>query len=226
MGRIMSQPLDRERPLWETWLVEGLEGGHWALIPKVHHCMVDGIAGVELLGVLLDLEADTKVGVPGAMGARAGASRRGKGARRVGWPRHRCHRHRTRASPSHHPPGRHHPLRRPGPPGALPALPATSGRHHQLSIEGSIGPHRTWAHSSASLADVRTIRSVFGGTINDVVLAAVSGGYPGAAPLTRRGRRPSTCPLLGAGVDAARRRPSQNRQSGFGPSLRPAGSGR
>ena len=46
-----------------------------------------------------------------------------------------------------------------------------------LSIEGSIGPHRTWAQSSASLGDVRTIRSVFGGTINDVVLAAVSGGF-------------------------------------------------
>jgi len=47
----------------------------------------------------------------------------------------------------------------------------------RLSIEGSIGPHRSWARSSASLADVRTIRSVFGGTVNDVVLAAVSGGY-------------------------------------------------
>jgi diacylglycerol O-acyltransferase len=46
-----------------------------------------------------------------------------------------------------------------------------------LSIEGTIGPHRAWAHSSASLDDVRTIRSEFGGTINDVVLAAVSGGY-------------------------------------------------
>ena len=46
-----------------------------------------------------------------------------------------------------------------------------------LSIEGSIGPHRTWAQSSASLGDVQRIRSAFGGTINDVVLAAVSGGY-------------------------------------------------
>jgi WS/DGAT/MGAT family acyltransferase len=46
-----------------------------------------------------------------------------------------------------------------------------------LSIEGPIGPHRVWAHSSASLADVKTIRSAFGGTVNDVVLAAVAGGY-------------------------------------------------
>ena len=61
MGRLMSVPLDRERPLWEAWLVEGLEGGRWALVFKVHHCMVDGIAGVELLTVMLDLEADTAI---------------------------------------------------------------------------------------------------------------------------------------------------------------------
>ena len=48
MGRVMSQPLDRERPLWETWLVEGLEEGRWALLFKVHHCMVDGISAVEI----------------------------------------------------------------------------------------------------------------------------------------------------------------------------------
>ncbi len=57
MGRVMSQPLDRERPLWETWLTEGLEGDRWALIFKVHHCMVDGVAGVGLLEMLLDLSA-------------------------------------------------------------------------------------------------------------------------------------------------------------------------
>ena len=48
---------------------------------------------------------------------------------------------------------------------------------HPVSIDGAIGPHRVWAHSSASLEDVKTIRSTFGGTVNDVVLAAVSGGY-------------------------------------------------
>ena len=69
MGRIMSQPLDRDRPLWETWLVEGLEGGRWAFVFKIHHCMVDGIAGVELLRVVLDLEVDTDDRDPRALGA-------------------------------------------------------------------------------------------------------------------------------------------------------------
>jgi diacylglycerol O-acyltransferase len=64
MGQLMSQQLDRQRPLWETWLVEGLEGGRWALVCKVCHCMVDGIAGVGLLTALLDVEADATLGEP------------------------------------------------------------------------------------------------------------------------------------------------------------------
>src|SRR5437016_13350685 len=52
-GRIMSQRLDRRRPLWEIWIVEGLESGRFAMISKTHHCMVDGVAAVDLLAVLL-----------------------------------------------------------------------------------------------------------------------------------------------------------------------------
>src|SRR5262249_55527063 len=53
-ARIMEQPLDHARPLWEMWVVEGLEGGdRFALISKVHHCMIDGVSGVDLLKILL-----------------------------------------------------------------------------------------------------------------------------------------------------------------------------
>lgn len=52
-ARIMSQALDRGKPLWETWIVEGLQGGRMAMISKVHHCMVDGVSGVDLLSVLM-----------------------------------------------------------------------------------------------------------------------------------------------------------------------------
>src|SRR5947209_19161453 len=55
-ARIASQPLDRERPLWEVWMVEGLEKDRFALISKTHHSLVDGISGVDLATVLFDLE--------------------------------------------------------------------------------------------------------------------------------------------------------------------------
>jgi WS/DGAT/MGAT family acyltransferase len=57
-ARIMSQALDPGKPLWETWIVEGLEGGRMAMINKVHHCMIDGISGVDLLSVLMSPTAE------------------------------------------------------------------------------------------------------------------------------------------------------------------------
>ena len=54
VGRVMSQNLDPDKPLWEMWMVEGLGDGRWALVSKVHHCMVDGIASTDLMTVLLD----------------------------------------------------------------------------------------------------------------------------------------------------------------------------
>src|SRR5438105_6381966 len=53
-GRVFAQLLDRNKPLWELWLVEGLERNRWALVSKVHHCMVDGVSAADLLTVLLD----------------------------------------------------------------------------------------------------------------------------------------------------------------------------
>jgi diacylglycerol O-acyltransferase / wax synthase len=58
VGRVMSRPLDRHRPLWEMWIVESLEDHRWAMVSKVHHCMVDGIAGSDLLAVILDSRPD------------------------------------------------------------------------------------------------------------------------------------------------------------------------
>jgi diacylglycerol O-acyltransferase len=176
MGRLMSLPLDRARPLWETWLVEGLEDECFALVFKVHHCMVDGIAGVELLRVLLDPSPDTPLGTPvpwapappphpavevldawGGLVTDAATDACGI-ARSIAHPA-RAVRSAAQAARG------------------VARFVGELGPTTPRSIEGTIGPHRAWAHSSASLDDVRTIRAAFGGTVNDVVLAAVSGGY-------------------------------------------------
>ena len=54
VGRVMSQPLDRSKPLWEIWVVEGLDEGNWAVLSKTHHAMVDGVSGTDVLGVIMD----------------------------------------------------------------------------------------------------------------------------------------------------------------------------
>src|SRR5438270_3877137 len=57
-GRVFSQRLDRDKPLWEIWLVEGLEGNRFALLSKVHHSLVDGVSGADLMTVLFDVTPD------------------------------------------------------------------------------------------------------------------------------------------------------------------------
>ena len=176
MARLMSQRLDRERPLWETWVVEGLAEDRWAIISKVHHCMVDGISGVDLLTVLLDVEHDVDLPEPepwtpapepsalgkvcdawcGLAGDLAEVTKRAPAALRDWAGTMRAARHTGEGLVRF---GRH--------------LAGTA----PLTIEGRIGPHRVWAHATATIADIRTIRGAFGGTLNDTVLAAVAGGY-------------------------------------------------
>ena len=60
-GRIVSTPLDRSRPLWELWVVEGLDDDRFALIAKIHHCMIDGVSGVDLTTILLNVVPSSEV---------------------------------------------------------------------------------------------------------------------------------------------------------------------
>ena len=66
VGRVMAQQLDRSKPLWEIWVVEGLEDGRWAMLSKVHHAMVDGVSGTDLLAVIMDLSARRRAPAPAA----------------------------------------------------------------------------------------------------------------------------------------------------------------
>ncbi|HLY37153.1 MAG TPA: wax ester/triacylglycerol synthase family O-acyltransferase [Candidatus Binatia bacterium] len=175
VGRIMSQPLDRTRPLWEMWVVEGLEGDRFALISKTHHCMVDGVSGADLMAVLLDAAPDGEVGIPKPWTPRrppsgvrllfdATARRIGQPATAL-WaafdavrtPRAALHTVREAA----------------GGLGELfgPAFDPVS----RTPFNVEIGPHRRFDWTAMRVADLKAVKNALGGTLNDVVLATVSG---------------------------------------------------
>src|SRR3954470_18768763 len=72
VARIISRPLDRARPLWELYVIEGLESGNVAVLTKIHHAVVDGLSGAEIMGLLLDLTPEGRELPPPEPG-RAGA---------------------------------------------------------------------------------------------------------------------------------------------------------
>jgi diacylglycerol O-acyltransferase len=176
VGRVMSQQLDRNKPLWELWVAEGLDSGRWALISKTHHCMVDGVSATDLLSVILSSERDAELKPPGgwhpdrepnsvslvthSLAGRAGspyeATRTAlaavRGPRRVA----------KKAVDTGRGLANFRTLLAPG---------ATS------SLNGPIGPHRRWDWARARLSEIKRIREQHGGTVNDVVLAVITRGF-------------------------------------------------
>jgi WS/DGAT/MGAT family acyltransferase len=175
VGRVMAQPLDRHRPLWQMWVVEGVGDDRWAIVSKVHHCMVDGIAGSDLLGVIMDPRPDAPLRAPDRWVPAPEPSRihlardTTEMAFATAWTFVR-----DSADALLHPSRTWSRLGEiAGGLGRM-ALPAPRGGS---SLSGPIGPHRRWVRTRASLEDVKTIRRAFGGTVNDVVLAAVTRGF-------------------------------------------------
>ncbi|MEV0676271.1 wax ester/triacylglycerol synthase family O-acyltransferase [Actinosynnema sp. NPDC050436] len=178
-GRIFARQLDRARPLWEVWLVEGLAGGRWALVAKLHHCMVDGVAGADLLGVVLDRRPDAEVPAPAAWTPRPAPSSLDlvvDGVRDavLAPARHAAAlpalARRLRAGSEVADLGR----------AVLRSLPGTARRlavGTPRSLNGQVGPRRRWLWARAGLPEVKAIREVTGGTANDIVLAAVTRGF-------------------------------------------------
>ncbi len=175
-GRLFAQMLDRSKPLWELWMVEGLEEGRWAIISKVHHCMVDGVSATDLLTVMFDSSEAVPTPPaaapwdpapePGALSLAAHGL-----ARAVTEPVDRLRELpgvlRLVASPS----------RRLSEASRLVRSVGEWGRRSATSLNGPIGPHRRWSWAEASLDDVKAIRQSHGGTINDVVLASITAGF-------------------------------------------------
>ena len=185
-GRVFSQQLDREKPLWEIWLVDGLADGRFALICKTHHALVDGISGVDILTVLFDLEPDPPEPEPGPKWAPrpppSGAEMLAESlTERVTSPLKLVR----------------DALSRPDKAGAD-AGRAAAGLASQLAagIAGApasplntrIGPHRRFAWVESDLHTFKGIKDALGGTINDAVLTVVAGAL--RAHLLRRGRDP------------------------------------
>jgi WS/DGAT/MGAT family acyltransferase len=190
-SRIFSQHLDRDKPLWELWAVEGLQGKRWALLSKVHHCMVDGVAATDLMSVMFSDETAPDRAAAGDSNGDGGGGSGGPPARE--WapapePTGAEVLVRTlvrRASPA----GQLEALRRmAGAPGetlrslaeAARATAAASSSMRPVgssSLTGPIGPHRRWSWAEARLSDVKAVRSELGGTVNDVVLTLITNGF-------------------------------------------------
>ncbi|MGH2984418.1 MAG: WS/DGAT/MGAT family O-acyltransferase [Solirubrobacterales bacterium] len=169
-ARVFSQHLDRARPLWELWMVEGLEEGRWALLSKVHHCMVDGVAATDLMSLMfgdIDEPANNVAWQPASEPSRLELIAYST--------RHRMldPAAQVRAAlrgPSEMLRGMAGTARALAT--AVPALRPTTS-----SLTGPIGPHRVWSWARAPLGEVKRVRSALGGTVNDVVLTLITNGY-------------------------------------------------
>jgi diacylglycerol O-acyltransferase / wax synthase len=172
-ARIFSQQLDRSKPLWELWLVEGLDDGRFAIIGKSHHALVDGISGVDITTVLFDLDREPEA--PSAPPPPWLARPEPTDFQLV----QEAIRERL-TSPREIVRGVRHALR--GPRKVLHGVGATtkmvgaglSAPDSVFNVE--IGPHRRFAMTQADLDALKNVKDAHGGTVNDVILSIVAGG--------------------------------------------------
>jgi diacylglycerol O-acyltransferase len=176
VGRVMSQQLDRAKPLWEMWMAEGMDEGRWALVSKVHHGMVDGVAGTDLLTVILDQERDSEgpsqeswhpEGSPSGIQLLADAL-----VERAVSPYEIFRAARSTLRAPRQFAGLLEDTAR-----SLVGMRGLVRRTPPSSLNGPIGPHRRWSWARSQLSDVKVVRSALGGTVNDVVLACIANGF-------------------------------------------------
>jgi diacylglycerol O-acyltransferase len=188
VDEVMSIPLRRDRPLWEMWICEDEQDGRVAIVGKTHHCMVDGLAAVQLASLLLDPTPETVAYEPDswqaapepgeeALLARGLRDLLGQPLDLLSWSLGAA------SAPA--------PAAKQAASGAMRVTRALSQllRAAPTSVLNSqLSPLRRLAWTQRPLAELRTIKRAYGTTINDVILAAVAGGM--RTYLTRRGEQP------------------------------------
>jgi WS/DGAT/MGAT family acyltransferase len=176
VDEVMSTPLRRDRPLWEMWICEDVGDGQLMLVGKMHHCMVDGLAAVELSSLLLDPTPEPVACVhngwaatpaPNPSGLMLGAARDrlGEQLEMLRWPL------RAAASPS-----RAVSAIAAGAPRIARALAHSLRPAPESSLNTPLSPLRRLAWAQRPLDDLRKVKRAHGTTVNDVLLAAVAGG--------------------------------------------------
>jgi diacylglycerol O-acyltransferase len=176
VGRLMAQQLDRTKPLWEMWMVEGLQDGHWAIVSKVHHCMVDGVSGSDLLAVMLDAEREPERPRSDTWRPEAEPSDVRLVADAITdlvinpYEQFRALRSATRGWRQLA--GLFGDAAR-----GVASLAGLVRPTVESSLNGPIGPHRRWDWARTNLADIKRIRNALGGTVNDVVLTVLTRGF-------------------------------------------------
>ena len=176
VGRIMSQQLDRSKPLWEIWMVDGLEGDRWAMASKSHHCMVDGVSGTELLSVIMDLSPEAAPPDPVAWSPQPPPSSFSMAVEALidmvksPYEQIRALRAALRVP-------REATRQFVGVARGLTSMVGLVRPTPASSLNGPIGPHRQWAWATASVDDIKAVRREHGGSFNDVVLACITSGF-------------------------------------------------
>jgi WS/DGAT/MGAT family acyltransferase len=176
VGRIFSQRLDRSKPLWEVWLVQGFEGGKFAVISKTHHALVDGVSGVDIATVLFDLQpvppeapeddgwtpepepSDVDLVAEGVKGlVRTPVALAGRALGAISSPGRSLEQAREAAE------------------GVGEIVWAGLNPAPDVPLNVPIGPHRRVRWVQSRLSDFKEIKDALGGTVNDAVLAVVAG---------------------------------------------------
>ena len=177
---VMERRLDRERPLWECWIVEGLEGGRWAILMKLHHCIADGIATMRMFSGLAD-------GGEGETFATEIHAAREDSATRLRLPK-------ISLNPLDWASGAWH-LAESGAnaaalamEGAIELATGLVSPASESSLNGPVTTMRRYSAARVSLDDVVKVRTAFDVTLNDVALAAITDSF--RAALLRRDQQP------------------------------------